>query len=388
MSFDFDQPVDRAGTHALKYDLRAQKFGRADVAPLWIADMDFAAPECVTQALIPRAQHPIYGYTTWPAGMLDALVGWCARRHHWQVETDWLLPANGVLAALSAALQACTQAGDGVIVQPPVYGGFVEAALACRRQPVDNQLHEEAGHYTMDFAQLEQCARAGARTLMLCNPHNPVGRAWSRDELTELLRIARQYGITVISDEVHGDLALPGHVHQPLAALATAQDRVITLLSPSKTFNLQGLGLAVLATANPELRAAVAHQLEALHLVGANPFAVAAAEAAWRGGDAWVDALQTYLGATRDLLIARLPASNAIHAVPPQASYLAWLDCRALRKTDAELRDFFITHCGLGLNPGADYGQGGSGFMRFNFGAPRKMVETALDRIAAALKSA
>jgi cystathionine beta-lyase len=250
---------------------------------------------------------------------------------------------------------------------------------------VFNPLHETAGRYTMDFAHLEQCAKGGARALLLCNPHNPAGRAWSEAELAELLQLARRHRLAIISDEVHGDLALPGARYIPLATLARADDRIVSVISPSKTFNLQGLALSTLVASRPELRDAVARQVNDLHLGGANPFAIAAAEAAWSHGDAWLDALLAYLADTRDLvadaLRTRIPA---IRLTPPEAGDLLWLDCRALGLDDAALRDFFVRRCQLGLNPGADYGPGGSGFMRMNVGTQQRNVEAALEAIEAA----
>jgi len=386
MSYDFDQPVDRRGSHATKLDGRAQKFGTVDVMPLWIADMDFAAPACVVEALQERARHPVYGYTTCPDSLFQAFAGWSARRHRWTVEREWLLPASGVLATLCAAVRACTMLGDAVIVQPPVYGGFFQAAQGDGRRLLFNPLREVDGRYAMDLAGLERCAQQGARALLLCNPHNPVGRAWTHDELESMLAIARHHGLAIVSDEVHGDLALPGATHLPLGTLACADDRVITLASPSKTFNLQGLAQAMLVVPRQDLRAAVAQQLDAAQLAGAEPFALAAAEAAWCDGDAWLDALLAYLAGTRDFIADRLRTHiPSIRLATPEAGYLLWLDCRALGMDDAALRDFFVHRCRLGLNPGSDFGPGGSGFMRMNIGTPRRSVEAALKAVEVAL---
>lgn len=386
MTFDFDQPVDRSGTHALKFDDRQQKFGSDAVNPLWIADMDFAAPPCVVEALVTRARHPVYGYTAYPESLRLALAGWCERRYRWPMRREWAVPTKGVLAALSAALQAVTAPGDAVIVQAPVYNGFFQAVDASGRRLANNTLREEDGHYAMDLAQLERSARDGARAMLLCNPHNPVGRAWTADELDAVLGIARRHGLTIISDEVHGDLAMAPARHTPLAARARDDDPIVTLLSPSKTFNVQGLAPAMLVAARPDLRSALEHKLAQLHLTGADPFAVAAAEAAWRHGDDWLDALLAYLAGTRDFVANYLRTCiPSIRLVPPEAGYLLWLDCRALGMDDAALRDFFIHRCQLGLNPGTDYGPGGSGFMRMNIGTPRRNVEAALKAIEMAL---
>jgi cysteine-S-conjugate beta-lyase len=386
MTPDFDQPIDRRGTHALKFEGRLQKFGSGAVSPLWVADMDFAVPSGVSEAVIARARHPVYGYTQYPESLLQALADWCARRHHLHLEREWLVPASGVLTAMIAAIQACTVAGDTVIVQPPVYPGFFRAVEDSGRRLLHNPLRETGGRYAMDLAQLEQQARDGARALLLCNPHNPVGRAWTSDELEGVLRIARRHGLTVIADEVHGDLVLPGASHHPLLSLAQANDCIIAVLSPGKTFNLQGLGLAVMTAPRSDHRDALRRAVATLHLGDANPFAIAAAEAAWREGDRWLDALRAYLAGTRDVvddyLCTRLPA---IRLVPPEAGYLLWLDCRALGMDDVALRDFFIHCCRLGLNPGTDFGPGGGGFMRMNIGTPRRNVEAALGAIEAAL---
>ncbi|MBD8900327.1 PatB family C-S lyase [Rhodanobacter sp. DHG33] len=382
MTPDFDQSIDRAGSHALKFDGRRQKFGSGDVLPLWVADMDFAVPTCVSDAVLARARHPIYGYTQYPESLYQSLIAWCDRRHRWQVEREWLVPASGVLASMSAAIQSCTAMGDPIVVQSPVYPGFFRAVEDCGRRLLHNPLRETDGRYAMDLAQLEQYARDGARALLLCNPHNPVGRAWTPGELEEVLGIARRHGLTVISDEVHGDLALPGASHHPLLGLARAGDRVIAVLSPGKTFNLQGLGLTLIAAPRADQRDALRNAIAASHLGDANPFAVAAGEAAWRDGDQWLDALRTYLAGTRDFVADRLRTHiPAIRLVPSEAGYLLWLDCRALGMDDVALREFFIHRCRLGLNPGVDFGPGGSGFMRMNIGTPRRNIEAALAAI-------
>lgn len=386
MSFDFNQPIDRRGTHALKFDGRRQKFGSAAVQPMWIADMDFAVAPCVSEAVIARARHPLYGYTQYPDSLLEALIDWCARRHRLPLEREWLMSATGTLAAISAAIQACTAAGDAVIVQPPVYPGFFRVVEDSDRRLLHNPLRETDGRYTMDLAQLEQQAHDGARALLLCNPHNPVGRAWTPDELEGVLRIARQHGLTVIADEVHGDLVLPGASHHPLLGLTQEDDRVIAVLSPGKAFNLQGLGLAVMVAPHTSQRDALRYAVAAQHLDNANPFAVAAGEAAWREGDPWLDALRSYLADTRDFvadyLRTRIPA---IRLVSPEGGYLLWLDCRALGMDDVMLRGFFIHRCNLGLNPGAEFGPGGSGFVRMNIGTPRRQVKAALKTVEVAL---
>ena len=382
MSFDFDRPIERKGTASVKHDGREAYFGTADVLPMWVADMDFAAPEAVTRALMARAAHPVYGYTFYPDGLYQALANWLEKRHAWRIERDWVLMAPGVVPSLHAAVMAFAAPGEAVVVQPPVYFPFFSAVTDTGRKLVLNPLRLENGRYAIDFAHLEQCAAAGARLLLLCSPHNPVGRVWSRDELREILRIARKHGMTVLSDEIHADLVYPGQRHTALATLAEAGDSLLTAVAPSKTFNIPGLGLSSLIVPDPAQRAALQKVFATLHLGHSNPFSIAAFEAAYRDGEAWLEALLVYLRDNRDFAAAYLAEYlPAINLIAPEGTYLLWLDCRGLEMSDAALRDFFVRRASVGMNPGTVFGEGGSGFMRLNIGAPRQIVAEALERI-------
>lgn len=388
MSFDFDLEIPREGSGSVKYDGRLSYFGTEDVIPLWVADMDFAAPEAVTRALSARAAHPVYGYTVHPEGLFESLASWLKTRHGWEVEREWVMMCPGVVPSLHAAVMAFAQPGEGVIVQPPVYFPFFSCVTHTGRNLVRNPLRVEGGRYVIDFDHLEQCAASGARLLLLCSPHNPVGRVWRTDELHRVLEIARRYGLIVLSDEIHADLVYPGRKHTPLSTLAVDSDAVITAVAPSKTFNIPGLGLSALIVRNPEHRAALHHVFELLHVSTSNPFSVVAFEAAYREGGPWLDHLLSYLDGTRravsSFLQERLPA---IRLIEPEGTYLLWLDCRALGMDDKELRHFFIYHSKVGMNPGTVFGEGGSGFMRMNIGAPRRIIMKALERIEQALQT-
>lgn len=386
MDPDFDTPIDRAGSHSEKFDGRLQKFGRADVNPLWIADMDFAAPACVTDALAARLQHPVFGYTLYPESLYDAVIDWFARRHQWTIPREWIVLAPGVVPSLHAAVQAFTSIGEGVIVQPPIYPPFFSAVTANHRQLILNPLLEKDGHYRMDLDHLDNVARQGARLLLLCSPHNPVGRVWDQAELLELLRIARHHQMTIISDDIHCDIVYPGAKHTMLARLAEPADRIITAISPGKTFNIQGLGLSALIMPHAAQREVMAQAFGRLEAGNSNPFSISAFEAAYRGGESWLEALTAYLEATIDFVADDLRRHiPQIRLIRPQASYLLWLDCRDLGMDDRALRDFMINHCRLGLNPGDIYGCGGSGFMRMNIGTTRQRVREALISIRQAL---
>lgn len=385
MSFDFDQTISREGTASVKYDGRIAYFGTADVTPLWVADMDFAAPPAVTAALAARAAHPIYGYTRYPDSLYDALIVWLRQRHGWPVEREWIVMCPGVVPSLHAAVMAFAQPGEGVIVQPPVYFPFFSAVTSSARRLIENPLRLTDGRYRIDFEHLEQCAAAGAKLLLLCSPHNPVGRVWQRDELAEILRIARRHKLVVLSDEIHADLVYPDRHHTVLATLADESDNLITAVAPSKTFNIPGLGLSCLVIPDPELRAAIGAVFTTLHVSASNPFSIVAFEAAYRDGGAWLDALMAYLQTTRDFVLdyarRHLPG---IRPIAPEGTYLVWLDCRGMQLSDAALRDFFIRQARLGMNPGTVFGTGGSGFMRLNLASPRHVIAEALARVSQA----
>ncbi|MBS0299515.1 MAG: PatB family C-S lyase [Proteobacteria bacterium] len=380
-AFDFDQEIDRTGTHSVKYDSRLAVFGKADVIPAWVADMDFAAPSAVTHALTERAQHPIYGYTLFPDSLYDALIAWLQRRHNWVVQREWIVMCPGVVPSINAAVMALTQPGDTIIIQPPVYFPFFSVATQTNRQLLQNPLRLDNGRYTIDFDHLEQCARQ-AKFLLLCSPHNPVGRVWQPEELERLLQLAAAYNLVIFSDEIHHDLIYPDQQHHVLAALAHNQSSVITAVAPSKTFNIPGLNLSALIVPDKTMRNAIIQVFNSLHVSASNPFSITAFEAAYRGGEVWLEALRYYLRDTRDTvesyLASHLPEIRAVYA---EGTYLLWLDCHAMNLTDAALKHFFIHQAGVGLNPGVQFGQEGSGFMRLNIGVPRKTVLKILKKI-------
>ncbi len=389
MTFDFDKEIPRAGTASVKYDGAAANFGTFDVTPMWVADMDFAAPAAITRALMERAAHPVYGYTLYPESMVEALMSWLKKRHGWEIEREWIVMCPGVVTALHATVLAVTQSGESVIVQSPVYAPFYSCVTTTGRRLVLNPLKLKDGRYTIDFDHLEQCAADGARLLILCSPHNPVGRVWSRDELERILEIARKHDLVVLADEIHADLVYPGIKHTALATLAVDGDSIITAVAPSKTFNIPGLGLSALIVPNPAHRAALRKVFDQLHVQASNPFSITAFEVAYREGEPWLESLLVYLQETREFvrhyLSSHLPG---IHLIEPEGTFLLWLDCRALGLNDEELQRFFVQDARVGLSPGTVFGMGGSGFMRMNIGTPRRIVATALERIKCALEAA
>lgn len=387
MNFDFDCLISRHGTDSVKYDGRREVFGTDDVLPLWVADMDFAAPPCVTEALAARAAHPIYGYTRYPDGVYESLIAWLRTQHGWTVERDWIVFTPGVVCALHAVVMAYTESGDGVIVQPPVYHPFFSAVTATGRSLRLNPLILDGDRYRFDLDGLERLAVQGARLLLLCSPHNPVGRVWSRSELVDVLAIAQRHGLVVVSDEIWSDLVYPGRSHTPAALVSDGTHPLITAVAPSKTFNIPGLGLSAIIVSDPKLRAALRKTLGFLHVEARNPFSLIAFEAAYRDGAGWLAVLLGYLSANRDFVVEELARHiPAIKVIPPEGTYLLWLDCRGLGLSDADLQRFFIHEAHVGLNPGTQFGAAGSGFMRLNIGAPRSLLGEATARMARAAR--
>ena len=385
--YNFDLEIDREGTSSVKYAARQAVFGREDVTPLWVADMDFAVPPAITQALVARANQPIYGYTQYPESLYESLINWLKQRHDWQVKREWIVMCLGVVPSIYAAIKALTQPEDGVIVQPPVYFPFFSAVKDTGRRLIENPLKLDNGHYTIDFEHLEKCA-ATARMLILCSPHNPVGRVWKNDELERLHEIAKKYDLTIFSDEIHADLIYPKFKHQVLANLPSRQnpDNVITAIAPSKTFNIAGLNLSALIIPNKSTRQSITQAFADSAISATNPFSIAAFEAAYREGADWLDEMLDYLRDTRDFVANYLNNHlPQIKLIPAQGTYLLWLDCRALGMTDAELKHFFVHKTGLGLSQGIQFGEAGSGFMRMNIAAPRQIIQTALENINKAL---
>lgn len=382
MEIDFDKSIPREGTGAVKFDGRQQYFGTTDVTPLWVADMDFAVPTYITRALQQRIQHPIFGYTLYPETLYQSIIDWFQHRHHWKIEREWILMAPGVVPSLFAAVQAFSKESEGVIVQPPVYFPFFSAVTTGNRNLILNPLQLVNGKYTIDFEHLEKCAQQGAKLLMFCSPHNPVGRVWAELELQELLGITRKYNLVILSDDIHADLTYSGVTHTMLGRLANADDKIITAVAPNKTFNIPGLGLSALIISNAEQRIAIKQAFETLHVSNTNPLSIVAFEAAYNGGDVWLNALMNYLENTRDFAanyIARyLPK---ITLIKPEATYLLWLDCRGLGMTSQQLRDFFVKQCKVGMSLGNVFGEAGGGFMRMNIGTNKLNIERALEAV-------
>ena len=388
MTYNFDEETDRTGTGALKTDVVKERYGRADLLPLWVADMDFATPPFVLDALRERLQHPILGYTTMPAGYWHTVAGWIESHHGWQVKEEWLTFIPGVVKGIGLAVNFFLRPGDKVIIQPPVYHPFRITPEGNGHELVLNPLREEAdGRFSMDFDNLERVADEKCRMLILCNPHNPGGRVWDADTLRRLAAFCHKRGIVVISDEIHCDLTLWGNRHTPFATVSPeAAACSVTFGAPSKTFNIAGVVSSYAVVPNAELRVPFYQWLEANEQNDPPLFAPIATLAAYTHGEEWRQQMLRYVE-ENILFTERYLADNVpgVKAVRPEASFLVWLDCRTLGLSHDALIDLFVNRTRLALNDGEMFGPGGEGFMRLNVGTPRCVLERALSRLAEAV---
>lgn len=384
MACDFDRVIDRKDSDSFKWNMNRQVFGKEDVLPMWVADMDFRVPEEVIRALIERAEHGVFGYPRTPGSFYEAVMGWFERHYGWTIKRDWIVVTPGVVPALARAIDAFTEPGDGVIFQPPVYYLFDRSVRSNGRRPLENRLVCYGGEYSFDLGDLQEKA-AGARMLILCSPHNPVGRVWTRGEIRKILRICAENDVFLFSDEIHADLVFPGHRHVPSGLAGIMRENLICAYSTSKTFNLAGLGLSVNVIPGKKTRERFRESLEAGALWMANIFGRVGTEAAYRHGDPWLAGLMEYLEGNCRLVIDELArTAPLIKASMPEATYLMWLDCRELGMSDDQLEKFFVQEAGLGLDAGRMFGPGGEGYMRINVACPRSTLKTALDRLARA----
>ena len=389
MQYDFDTPIDRTHTWSIKHDFKKENGKADDILPLWVADMDFRSPDSVVEALKKAVDHGIFGYSRADESYFDAVAAWYQKRHHLTLQPEWMTCTPGIVFALSIAVRAFTQEGDAVLIQPPVYHPFSRAILRNKRTLVENPLVLKDGHYEMDLEDLEQkVLDEHVKLMILCNPHNPVGRVWTREELIALADICLRHHVYVISDEIHGDFVWQGHEQTPYASISEeACLHSMMCTAPSKTFNLAGMATSNLFIPDPEMRRKFRSELLDVGQENMNRLGLFACRAAYEGGGEWLDQLIGYLAGNlalvRDFCKNRVPQ---IQLVEPEGTYLAWLDCRELGMTDDELMAFFSDEAKVWLDPGTHSGEQGSGFMRFNLGSSRSVIAQALDQIEAAWK--
>ena len=391
--YNFDEVIDRSHSHASKYDLLPEMFGCTDLMPLWIADMDFTVCPEITKALSERIMHTVYGYSCPSEEYWESIIEWLDRRHGLKVKREHLAFVPGIVRGIAYAINYFTRPGDKIVIQPPVYHPFRIVAEGNGRQVVENPLIETGDEslYRMDLEGLEDIfAHERPKLMILCNPHNPAGVQWDRETLKQVASLARRYGVIVVSDEIHGDLMLYGRDHIPFASVSEDAAAVsVSFGAPSKTFNIAGLVSSWMIVPHKGLREGFYHWMEVNEFSAPFFTATVAAEAAYRHGEQWLDEMIAYvegnIDAAIDYVDRYLPMLKAWR---PQASFLIWLDCRALGLTQPELEHLFTKKSSLALNSGTMFGSQGRGFMRLNVGTARSQVMSALDRLRAALSEA
>lgn len=377
----FDIEHDRANTGSVKYD--AVK----SAIPMWVADMDFKVPPEVEEALVRTARHGIFGYTDTDAEYDDALASWYKRRMGWDVKPEWNVKTPGVMFGIAAALRAFTDEGDAVLICQPVYHPFAKIIPGNARRLVVSELRLSGGRYEFDFDDIETKIKENdVKIFLLCSPHNPVGRVWSRSELERIAQICLRHDVLIISDEIHSDFVYSAR-HTPMATLSDeVASRTITCTAPSKTFNLAGLQATNVFVSDDKLRRKLRRACNSTGYGHLNAMAIAAARAAYKYGEPWLEGLLNYLQGNVALLKDGVRSfGGKINLIQPEGTYLMWLDCRNLNFTDEQLDEFFLKKAGLLLNSGYIFGAGGSGFMRMNVGCTRKTLETAISKLSSAL---
>lgn len=388
MKYDFDQIIDRRGSGAIKCDGLEQWYGNSELLPMWVADMDFATPDFIVDAIKARLEHPIFGYTMEPERYRKAIISWIASHHNWQIESGWICYIPGIVKGIAMAMLSLLKAGDKVIIQPPVYHPFRNVATHNGFEVVENPLRRtESGSYEIDFENLEAVADSRCKMLILANPHNPVGILWSRETLVRLADFCLSRGIIVISDEIHCDMALWGKKHIPFASVSDkAAECSITFGAPSKTFNIAGIVTSYAIVPNESLRERFFGWMGGNELNQPDIFAPIATVAAFENGEPWRVQMLKYVEEniefTIDFCRKYIPQITPIR---PEASFLVWLDCRELNLSHTELVELFENRAKLALNSGAIFGTQGEGFMRLNVGTPRSILEQALQQLKAAI---
>ncbi|MFJ7745295.1 MalY/PatB family protein [Peribacillus sp. NPDC097295] len=381
----FDEHINRENTGSVKWDKPALQsiYGSEDVLPMWVADMDFPSPEPIQKALIARLNHPVFGYTVPSESIYSEIQKWVNNRHQWSITKDMISFSAGVVSAIGTTIQAFTEPGDKILVQSPVYTPFFDMIKNNGREVVNSPLRLEENRFAIDFEDFEEKLKTGVKVFLLCSPHNPGGRIWTKEELLRIGELCLTYNVIIVSDEIHADLFHSTAKHYPIASLTEKlADITVTLMAPSKTFNIAGMQASFLITSNKDLQVKLqnAQTRQAFH--GLNILALTAMESAYREGLGWLNELTEYIEGNvkmaEEFIASEIPGLRVMH---PDASYLLWIDCRDLGLSDKEIQERLIHKGKLALEPGTKYGPGGEGFVRMNIGCSRSLLTDGLNRL-------
>ena len=389
MKYNFDEVVNRKGTNSVKWDNLKEIYGREDILPLWIADMDFKAPEPVLKALQDKLNHGVFGYNIKSDSLYESIINWVKKRYNWDIKKEWILFTPGVVVALNIAVHEFVQEGEQVVIQPPVYPPFFRVLDNNNVVPNLNPLIHNGDKFVIDYEGLEKSLNNNTKAIILCNPHNPVGRVWTKEELSKLGGICLKNNLIIISDEIHGDLTYEGYKATPMASIShELEQNTITFIAPSKTFNIAGLATSIAIIPNENLRKVFERGVEKQEIGKITTFGGTALEAAYTSGEEWLDQAMEYIEANADYTIDYINKNiPEIKVEKPEGTYLLWLDFKSLNKTEEEIHNALVNVGKVGLNDGKSYGEEGIGFFRINVACPRATLEEGLKRIKIAVDS-
>lgn len=386
----FEKNYDRYHTSSLKWDHTKAIFNTDNLLPMWVADMDFKAPEPVNQALKERAEHGIYGYTIINDEVRNNVISWLAKQHHFNVSKKELVFSPGVITSLHTVIENVTNKNDKIVVQTPVYTPFFNLIKNNNREVVENELRFDGSTYHIDFTNLEKIFKQGVKAFMFCSPHNPVGRVWTKEELTKLANLCIKYDVLILSDEIHADLTFKNHQHIPIASLSQEiSQQTITFMSPTKTFNLAGLQASYMIISNNKIRSLIESKMGTQGFNMLNTMGIIALDTAYKSGLSWLNELLIVIENNKDYAKKRLEeeTNHKINVIDSEGTYLLWMDCTKLGLTDNELNDFMINKAKVGLNRGSSYGKAGEQFMRLNLACPKQTLEEGINRIVRAVNT-
>lgn len=385
---NFDALIDRRNTDCIKWDGLKEAYGRDDILPLWIADMDFVSSPKIIEAMIGRANHGVFGYPLASAKIFEPFIEWNKRRNNLNIDQEWILTCPGVVTAFTLGILAFTKEGDKVMIQTPVYPPFHSSVKNNNRIMIENELIEKEGYYTIDFEDFEKKIRENnIKLFILCNPHNPVGRVWRKEELEKMAEICLEYDVKIFSDEIHSDLILKGYKFNSILSLDEKYKKIIiAATAPSKTFNIAGLTSSMVLIPDEDMREVYSKVSQSLSIGLLNIFGLTAIEAAYKHGEEWLEEVMSYIEDNFDYMISFIKENMPnVKCRKPEATYLGWLDFRKIFTKQDELDDFLINRAKVALNSGITFGKKGEGFVRINLGCPRTILEEALKRIKNAL---
>lgn len=388
LKYNFDKIINRKDSNSVKWNMPEIEYGQDDILPMWVADMDFQVADEILKALKEPIKHGIIGYEILPDSFHESIINWLLKNYNWKVEKEWISFLPGVVPGISVATNEFTEEDDEILIQPPVYHPFYRVAENNDRKIVENQLNLIDNEYKMDFKDMKDKITGKTKLAVLCSPHNPVGRVWTRDELKEFSRICIENEIVIVSDEIHSDLIYKGNKHTPTATISEEiAMNTITLMAPSKTFNIPGLFASVAIIPNKDMRDKFNRRLGEWELNHANTFSVAGFTAAYKHGEKWLEEAMEYIEENADYAIEYINKKiKGVKAYKPEGTYLLWLDFNELGKTPEEINDLLINKGKIMLNNGEMFGAGGEGFFRLNIGCPRKTLKDGLKRIKKAVK--